>query len=102
MLVSETTKAEVKDNSTFAPAAANAPLLAHPDQFQRRHVGPSPEETAQMLDASGFQTLNALIDEAVPEHIRLKRALNLPPARTEFETLATLKGIAAQNQVYRS
>ena len=76
--------------------------LSHPDSFVRRHIGPGTEETKEMLDVLGYSSLDALIDEAVPAQIRLKRPLQLPPGRSEHETLAILKEIAAQNQVFRS
>ena len=43
-----------------------------------------------------------MVAEAVPAAIRLRRPLNLPPARSEQEALAALKEIASQNQVFRS
>src|SRR3989449_11216095 len=76
--------------------------LSHPDSFAQRHIGPGTEETKEMLDVLGYSSLDALIDEAVPAQIRLKRPLQLPPGRSEHETLAALKEIAAQNQEFRS
>jgi glycine dehydrogenase len=55
-----------------------------------------------MLELLGYPSLAALIDEAVPSQIRLRRPLELPPARSEKEVLAALKDIASQNQVFRS
>src|SRR5258705_2936369 len=55
-----------------------------------------------MLELLGYAGLDALIEEAVPSQIRLRRPLQLPGGRSEFEVLAALKGIAAQNQVFRS
>src|ERR1035441_398912 len=77
-------------------------LPPHPDQFVRRHIGPSPEETHEMLKLLGYPSLAALIDEALPSQIRLRRPLQLPAARGEHEVLAALKDIASQNQVFRS
>jgi glycine dehydrogenase len=76
--------------------------LAHPDRFVRRHIGPNPAETAEMLRVVGFDSLDALADAAVPKGIRLPRPLHLPAARSEFEALRELKSIASQNQVFRS
>ncbi|MEI6390347.1 MAG: aminomethyl-transferring glycine dehydrogenase [Verrucomicrobiota bacterium] len=78
------------------------PCLSHPDQFCRRHIGPNAEETRQMLDLLGYPSLDALTGEAVPSQIRLDRPLQLPASRSEHEVLAALKGIASQNQVFRS
>ncbi len=76
--------------------------LAHPDQFVRRHIGPSAEETAEMLKLLGRDSIDALADAAVPKQIRLGKTLNLPAARSEFDALRELKSIASQNQVFRS
>jgi len=89
-----------------ATAAAKGPgedgWLEHPDRFVRRHIGPGAEETRQMLEALGCPSLEALMAEAVPAAIRLRRPLDLPAARSEHEALAALKEIASQNQVFRS
>jgi len=76
--------------------------LEHTDAFLRRHIGANPEQIAQMLAEIGYESLDALIDHAVPSSIRLKQPLDLPTARTEYQLLKDLKLIAAQNQVFRS
>jgi glycine dehydrogenase len=55
-----------------------------------------------MLDACGYASLDALINDAVPGAIRSPRPLNLPAARSEFGALTELRAIAQQNQVFRS
>jgi glycine dehydrogenase len=77
-------------------------LLPHPDQFVRRHVGPNVNETGEMLAQLGFKNLDELVGAAVPKKIRLAKKLKLPPAKSEFEALAELKKIAAENKVFRS
>ncbi len=72
------------------------------DQFVRRHIGPNTDETAKMLALLGFKSLDDLSDAAVPKKIRLDRKLTLPAAKSEFEALAELRRIAAQNKVFRS
>ena len=72
------------------------------DWFQRRHIGPSPEERDAMLDAIGVRSLDALIDEAIPSSIRLKAPLNLPPAESEHQYLQRLTTIARRNKTFRS
>src|SRR5580692_1372641 len=94
--------ASAKKASSLTANPVHMELLAHPDRFAQRHIGPSADETRQMLEALGFASLEALVDEAVPGQIRLNRPLALPAAKSEFETLAALKEIASQNQVFRS
>src|SRR5688572_9933015 len=72
------------------------------DWFQRRHIGPSPEERDRMLEAIGVSSLDALIDEAIPASIRLQTPLNLPPAESEHQYLQRLTGIARRNKTFRS
>jgi glycine dehydrogenase len=76
--------------------------LANPiDSFARRHLGDNPEETAAMLRELGFPSVEALVDRAVPAHIR-REAMRLPEAAGESEALAELRGIASGNRVMRS
>ena len=89
-------------NTEAATDTRAAALPPHPDQFVRRHIGPGAEATRDMLNLLGYPNLEALIEEAVPPQIRLRRPLQLPAARSEHEVLAALKEIASQNQVFRS
>ncbi len=100
MTDTEAQKLAKTENARSTTAAQ--PSLAHPDAFARRHIGPAAEESKQMLDLLGFPNLEALIQEAVPGQIRLKKQLTLAPARSEHEVLASLREIASQNQVLRS
>ena len=47
------------------------------DQFLHRHLGPDRAETAAMLDALGYPSMDALIDETIPSAIRLREPLVL-------------------------
>jgi glycine dehydrogenase len=76
--------------------------LLDPDGFPRRHIGPSEEEIAEMLDALGYDSLAAFVDAAVPEGIRYRRPLSLPGGLGEHEALARLRAMAAKNTVGRS
>ena len=67
-----------------------ADVLAHPDQFVRRHIGPNAAETGEMLSLLGHKNLDELVDAAVPQKIRLDKKLNLPAARSEFDALAEI------------
>ena len=92
---------DMKLTSTPNDSAASNPF-AWSDRFVHRHIGPRSEEVAAMLKTCGHKTLDSLIDTAVPNQIRLSKPLNLPGSRSEHGLLAELKGIAAQNQIFRS
>ncbi len=70
--------------------------------FQHRHIGPSPQETAEMLAAVGASSLDELMAQTVPGSIRQKAPLDVGPALSEPEALARMRQIAARNQVMTS
>src|SRR4051794_3243718 len=70
--------------------------------FAARHIGPRPADTAEMLAAIGFDSLEALVDAAVPEGVRDRAPLQLPPAADEAAVLAQLRERAAANDVLTS
>ncbi|MFH0842308.1 MAG: aminomethyl-transferring glycine dehydrogenase [Bacteroidota bacterium] len=73
-----------------------------PDKFVDRHNGPRDSELPQMLSVIGVDSLDHLIDDTVPEKIRLKKQLVIPPAMSEYEYLKHLKDLGARNKMYRS
>ncbi len=77
-------------------------MRAPADQFASRHIGPRPDDVREMVATLGYDSLDELIDAVVPEDIRLRRPLALPPGRSEREVLQALRGMAAANQVFRS
>ena len=70
--------------------------------FADRHIGPSDAEIAHMLDAVGVGSIDALIDEAVPEEIRTHRRPDVPGPLSEVEALEALRRRADRNDVFRS
>ena len=75
----------------------------HPYDFaNRRHIGPSPSEIAEMLVAVGAPSLDALIDETVPAGIRQAAPLDWGPALSEQAALHRLRRTAAKNKVLTS
>jgi glycine dehydrogenase len=77
-------------------------IIEHPDQFINRHIGPSSEETSEMLKVMKLDSVDTLIDETVPSDIRLKKKMNLEEGITEFRFLEKLKIIAAKNKIFKS
>jgi glycine dehydrogenase len=74
----------------------------HPDRFESRHNGLNEADTREMLKVLNVQSLDQLIQETVPDAIRLQKPLQLPEPLSEFEYLQELKKIAAKNKVVRS
>jgi glycine dehydrogenase len=70
--------------------------------FRSRHLGPVGSDREHMLRVVGYDTLDALADAAVPGGIRMENALDLPPALSEHEALASLKSIVGKNRLFKS
>ncbi|MEQ9723489.1 aminomethyl-transferring glycine dehydrogenase [Yersinia alsatica] len=80
----------------------NLSQLEHNDAFIQRHIGSSAEQQQQMLAAVGASSLSTLIQQIVPADIQLPSPPPVGDAATEHQALAELKGIASQNQRYKS
>ncbi|AFD09436.1 glycine dehydrogenase, decarboxylating [Solitalea canadensis DSM 3403] len=76
--------------------------ISYKEAFESRHIAPNTADVEKMLKVIGAASLDQLINETVPEKIRLKKPLNLPTAKTEFEYLASLKQTASKNKVFKS
>src|SRR5436190_23911356 len=77
-------------------------ILPPTDTFVRRHVGPRPEEQAEMLAALGYRKIEELIADTIPESIRTERPLPIADGRGEKEFLDEVRALASRNQVFRS
>ena len=70
------------------------------DFANRRHIGPSPEEMAEMFEVLGVDSLDQLIDETVPKSIRQAEPLEFGKPKSERELLWHLRQVAKKNEVY--
>ena len=70
--------------------------------FAHRHNGPTKESTQKMLEVIKADSVDKLIDETIPEGIRLPKALDLPKALSENDFLAEFKKLASKNKMYKS
>ncbi len=91
------------EKSRRRPPAESLDMYSpHADAFMHRHIGPRQHDIENMLATLGYDSLDSLIDAAIPDDIRDRRPLDLPAARSEAEVMAALADMAAENQVYRS
>ncbi|MCM2561532.1 aminomethyl-transferring glycine dehydrogenase [Lutimaribacter sp. EGI FJ00015] len=72
------------------------------DFANRRHIGPSPDEMAEMLTVVGADSLDGLIDETVPKSIRQEKPLDFGKPKSERELLYHMRKVAEQNTVLTS
>ncbi|WP_295232947.1 aminomethyl-transferring glycine dehydrogenase [Sediminibacterium sp.] len=71
-------------------------------EFQRRHIGPNATDLSAMLKTIQEPNVESLISKTIPDSIRIKEDLAVPPAISEFEYLAELKKVAAKNKLYKN
>ncbi len=72
------------------------------DFANRRHIGPSPSEMAEMLAVIGVGSLDELIDQTVPKAIRQDAPLGIADAMSEAETLRYIKDVMGRNALKTS
>ena len=72
--------------------------------FTQRHIGTDASAQERMLAVLGYDSVDALVQRAVPASIHVDHAVEsaIPTASSEAETLAELRQLAGQNRVARS
>ncbi|TFW10026.1 aminomethyl-transferring glycine dehydrogenase [Oxalobacteraceae bacterium OM1] len=81
--------------------AAYQELLQRAD-FVERHIGPADADKQAMLNALGFESMDAFIKKVVPGSIYTEKPLDLDVPHSEPEVLAELKAIASKNKVFKT
>ena len=71
-------------------------------EFARRHLGSDDAQAAELATEVGFDSVDALVDAAIPEAIRISERLHLPDALSEHDALAHLEQLMSANRVQRS
>ncbi|MGV3509370.1 MAG: glycine dehydrogenase, partial [Sphingobacteriaceae bacterium] len=72
------------------------------EKFASRHIAPNETEAAEMLHTIKVTSLDKLIEQTIPQKIRLKKPLNLPSPKSEIDYLTDLKNLASKNKVFKS
>ena len=67
--------------------------------FAARHIGPSASAAEQMLSTLGYDSLQQLVDSAVPAGILQDQQLDLPEPLSEAQALDALRDYASRNTV---
>ena len=70
--------------------------------FQSRHIGPSKEEQDDMLNSLSLTSIDQLIEQTVPNGIRIGNMQGLPAALTEQDFITHFKEVASWNKITKS
>jgi len=74
-------------------------VQSHPSAFADRHIGARRQtDIDTMLKAIGYDSVDGLVDTAVPDSIRQQKPLSLDGALSEVEVLAELRKLASKNK----
>jgi glycine dehydrogenase len=76
--------------------------IHYQEDFKDRHIAPNTDDTNAMLTTLGVGSVDELIEQTVPQKIRLKQPLNLPKAKSETDYLSSLRQTASLNKVFKS
>ena len=71
-------------------------------EFIYRHIGPTEAEQEIMLKEVGYNSLENLMKNTVPEKILLKDELKIDEPLSENDALKKLKTISKQNKIFRN
>jgi len=89
----------VTDSTSGASLSDHLTLADLGEQsFAERHIGPDSEQLATMLAAIGHESLESLMDAAVPKRIHATSPLDLFEGRTEEAAATELRALAARNR----
>ncbi|SHJ74110.1 aminomethyl-transferring glycine dehydrogenase [Pseudozobellia thermophila] len=72
------------------------------DVFALRHIGIKEKDLTPMLGKVGAHTLEQLIQETIPDDIRLKKPLQLDEPMSEHKFLAHIQELSEKNQLFRT
>ncbi len=72
------------------------------DSFALRHIGPRKSDLPKMLKTIGVESLDQLIEQTIPDDIRLKNELKLKPSQTEQEYLEHSNELASKNKIFKT
>ncbi|KTT52680.1 glycine dehydrogenase [Pseudomonas oryzihabitans] len=76
--------------------------LSTADEFVPRHIGPRELDEIAMLDLLGYDSLDAMTAQVIPESIKGTSVLDLPAGLSEADALAELRAIAGKNRLLKS
>ena len=93
--------APTHDASGSTPATTDS-VFEPSDTFIHRHIGPDGMEIAAMLKTIKVDSLDSLVDRAMPSSIKHDTSFKVGAPRGEHDMRGVLQELAARNQVLRS
>uniref|UniRef100_A0A673XJ13 glycine dehydrogenase (aminomethyl-transferring) n=1 Tax=Salmo trutta TaxID=8032 RepID=A0A673XJ13_SALTR len=92
----------LRTSAVYAASRQIDRILPRHDDFAERHIGPGERDKREMLNVLGLESIAQLIEDTVPESIRIQRSMKMDDPLCENEVLDHLQKIASKNKVWRS
>ncbi|XP_014016067.1 glycine dehydrogenase (decarboxylating), mitochondrial [Salmo salar] len=92
----------LRTSTVYAASRQIDRILPRHDDFAERHIGPGERDKREMLNVLGLESIAQLIEDTVPESIRIQRSMKMDDPLCENEVLDHLQKIASKNKVWRS
>lgn len=70
------------------------------EKFVERHIGPNEEEIKKILGHIEADSIEELLNQTLPESIRLKQSLNLEEGISEFEFSKHIQALGRKNKTF--
>ena len=72
------------------------------ENFSQRHIGPNISELNVILKTIGVDSIEELLNQTIPDKIRLKKDLNIPEGISEMEFLKEIKKLSYLNKDFKT
>ena len=72
------------------------------EKFTQRHIGPNAIELDIILKTIGVESVEELLNQTIPDNIRLKKDLNIPAGISEMEFLKEIKKLSSLNKNFKT
>ena len=72
------------------------------EKFTQRHIGPNAIELDIILKTIGVESVEELLNQTIPDNIRLNKDLNIPEGISEMEFLKEIKKLSSLNKNFKT
>ena len=72
------------------------------EMFVNRHLGPDENQIKKILSKIGVKSIGNLLDETIPDSIRLKKPLDLPKGISEAEFTKHINSLGRYNKIFNT
>jgi len=72
------------------------------ERFLHRHIGSDDSQIEEMLAEVGASTFDELIDQTIPQNIRLQKRIDLDEPMSEYRFLDEFEKLASKNEIKKS